>query len=67
MLLYSECPVVIAVLLLRLAQATLRGHASPLSSHGSPRRNLMHWRLLDRMHNPHSRPPVYGAQLLTSR
>jgi hypothetical protein len=58
--------VLIAFLLLRLAQAALRAMPVSSPSHGSPRSNLMHWRRLDRMHNPHSRPPVYRVQLVRS-
>lgn len=53
----------IAFLLLRLAQAAQRSVASPLAFARLVRANLMHRRPLDRLHRPHSPPPLDQNQL----
>jgi hypothetical protein len=54
----------IAFLLLRLAQATQRIIKSPLAFARLVRANLMHRRSLDRLHGPHSPPPLNRNQLI---
>ena len=53
----------IAFLLLRLAQTSQRGIASPLEFARLVRSNLMHRRPLDQLLAPHPTPPVNGRQL----
>jgi hypothetical protein len=54
----------IAFLLLRAAQAAQNSLASPLAFARLVRANLMHRRPLDRLHRPHSPPPLIPDQMI---
>ena len=54
----------IAFLLLRLAQAAQSAIVSPLAFARLVRANLMHRRPLDRLHQPHSTPPIQNHMML---
>ena len=54
----------IAFLLLRLAQTAQRSLVSPLAFARLVRANLMHRRPLDRLHRPHSPPPLDQNQMI---